>query len=289
MQDLNKNQIVLLTLLISFVTSIATGIITSSLLQEAPLQVTRNINSIVEKTIQTVTPSNILSSQQKEITTVVVKEEDLILDSINKNIKSIVRIKERDSITDLSSFYGLGLVINKDGGIIADRQTIVPSDFYSATMNDGTEIPVTPLGIDKQTNFILFKVNQTAKSADKSPEKSPEKNLEKTTTFVPVTLGDSEPKLGQTLIGLGGDTTNAVSVGRVVSLQIKDLNVGTSTTKYIAGIDTDLSTKDLVDGSPVFNLSGDVVGVKLSLDALKSFTPISVLKKELPILTETPK
>ena len=42
--DLNKNQIILLTLLISFVTSIATGIITTSLLQEAPVEVTRNIN-----------------------------------------------------------------------------------------------------------------------------------------------------------------------------------------------------------------------------------------------------
>ena len=82
MEDLNKNQIVLLTLLVSFVTSIATGIITVTLLQEAPIEVTRNINRIVEKTIETVTPGTVTTTQ-KEVTTVVVKEEDLIIDSIN--------------------------------------------------------------------------------------------------------------------------------------------------------------------------------------------------------------
>jgi hypothetical protein len=77
MEDLNKNQIVLLTVLISFVTSIATGIMTVSLLQEAPIEVTKNINRIVEKTIETVTPATILTPSQKEITTVIVKEEML--------------------------------------------------------------------------------------------------------------------------------------------------------------------------------------------------------------------
>src|SRR3989338_9400060 len=114
MEDLNKNQIVLLTLLVSFVTSIATGIMTVSLLQEAPLEVTSNINRIVEKTIETVTPATILTPQQKEVTTVVVKEEDLIIDSINKNIKSVVRINEKDSVSGTSIFYGIGLVVGKD-------------------------------------------------------------------------------------------------------------------------------------------------------------------------------
>ena len=89
MEDLNKNQIVLLTLLVSFVTSIATGIITTSLLQQAPVEVVRNINSIVEKTIEKVTPATVTTTSPagtKEVTTIIVKEEDVIIDSINKNI-----------------------------------------------------------------------------------------------------------------------------------------------------------------------------------------------------------
>src|SRR3989344_2040538 len=173
MEDLNKHQIVLLTLLISFVTSIATGIMTVSLLQEAPLEVTRNINRIVEKTIETVTPATILTPQQKEVTTVVVKEEDLIIDSINKNIKSVGRIKEKDPLTDVTDFYGIGLVINKEGIIATDRKTITGGNLYTIVLSDGTEFSITPIGLDKQTNFILFKANVPTKTSDGKDIKNP--------------------------------------------------------------------------------------------------------------------
>ncbi len=270
-QDLNKYQTILLVLLISFVTSIATGIMTSSLLQQAPIEVTRNINRIVEKTIETVTPGQTI---QKEVTTVIVKEDDLIIDSINKNINSIVRITERDPITETNVFYGIGLVVSKEGLIAADRKVILPGNRYLATLSDGSIVSLTPLNPEKQTNFILFKVFQS----DKNPR-----------TFIPAVLGGGDLRLGQTLVGLGGDTKNAVSVGRVISLSTKDFGVGTSTVKYISNIESDISAKDLVGGSPAFNLSGDVVGVKLSSDPLKNFTPVSVLKKELEVLIEVPK
>ena len=272
MEDLNKNQIVLLTLLVSFVTSIATGIITVSLLQEAPLEVTRNINRIVEKTIETVTPG-VVTPGPKEVTTVIVKEEDLIIDSINKNIKSIVRINEKDAVSGTVIFYGLGLVVTKEGLLSADRKVIVAGNKYTVTMGDGAEFDLTPLDPEKQTNFILFKTI--------IPEKT-------TYTFIPAKFSDTEPKLGQTLIGLGGSISNSVSVGRVTGLVMKDLTVGTTTTKYLASIGTDLNSKDLVNGSPIFNLSGDVVGIKLSLDGSGDFTPTASLKKDFVTLTAVP-
>src|SRR3989339_551791 len=159
MEDLNKNQIILLVLLISFVTSIATGIMTTALLQEAPIEVTRNINRIVEKTIETVTtPTNITTPGQKEVTTVVVKEEDLIMSSIDKNVKSIVRITEKDSVTGVVNFFGLGLVINKEGFIVADRKMMTVGNTYSVKMSDDTEFSLAPQNLDKQTNFAMFKV-----------------------------------------------------------------------------------------------------------------------------------
>ena len=276
MEDLNKNQIILLTLLISFVTSIATGIMTTSLLSEAPVEETRNINRIVEKTIETVVPGATLPAQ-KEITTVVVKEDDLIVSSIDKNIKSIVRIREKDGTTGEIGFYSIGLVVNKEGTIVSDRKTITSGNTYTAITSGGEEFPLTPTGLDKQTNFILFKVVVSVGTTTKAY------------TFVPAVFGDNEPKLGQTLISLGGDTINTISVGRVISLDMKDTGVGTTTAKFLAGIDTDVSAKDLVDGSPAFNLSGDVVGIKLLSDTSKSFTPISVLKKELTSLVESVK
>jgi len=275
MEDLNKNQIVLLTLLVSFVTSIATGIMTVSLLQQAPVEVTRNINRIVEKTIETVTtPGTVSTVTQKEVTTVVVKEEDLIIESINKNLKSIVRIKETDPVLGISSFYGIGLVVDKEGLISVDRKTITLGNIYTATMSDGKEFSLTPIGVSKQTSFLLF-----------SPKIEKPKDEKDAYVFVPAVLGSTEPKLGQTLTSLGGDIANAVAVGRVLSLDMKESGTGTSTVKYLASIETDLSTKDLVSGSPLFNLSGDVVGIKISGDTSKTFVPVALLKKEITTLT----
>jgi S1-C subfamily serine protease len=273
MEELNKNQIVLLTLLISFVTSIATGIMTNSLLQQAPLEVTRNINRIVEKTIETVTPAP-TDNGSKEVTTVVVKEEDQIIDSINKNVKSIARITAKNTDNGLSDFYSIGLVMNKDGLITAERWPISSANKYTAKMSDGTEFVLTPLGVDKQTNFIVFKPNV--------PEKS-------SYVFVPATFSEAEPKLGQTVVGLGGEESNTVAIGRVVSLDNKNDTVGTTTTKYLSGINTDVSTRDLTDGSPFFNLSGDIIGIKVSSDASRSVVPSSILKKEVLSLVESTK
>ncbi len=283
MEELNKNQIVLLTLLVSFVTSIATGIMTTSLLQEAPVEITRNINRIVEKTLETVTPSTATTPAQKEVTTVVVKEEDLIIDSINKNLKSVVRVEEKDVLSSVTSFYGMGVVVSKDGFVAADRKAISSGNTYTAIMSDGTVLRADPMGTDKQTNFILFKaIQDDIKTTATSTSKA-------TYVFVTATLSDSEPKLGQTIIGLGGIESNAVTVGRINSFDMKETTTASSTTKYLSGIVTDLSTKDLVDGSPLFNLSGDVVGIKLSAEFSKTFVPISILKKELSSLLEPTK
>lgn len=276
MEDLNKNQLILLTLLVSFVTSIATGIMTVSLLQEAPVEVTRNINRIVEKTIETVTPAvTTTQTKTKEITTIIVKEEDSIVDSINKNLKSIVRIREKNNIlTEI--FYGIGVVISKDGLIMADRKTIFRDSIYTAEMSDGTELVLSPIGVDKNTNIIIFRAVQ--------PEKA-----EKPYVFSPSMLSDTEPKLGQTLVSIGGNETNSIAVGRVSFFNIKESTVGTTTTKYVSGIDMDIIAKDIVSGSPLINLSGDIVGLSLLGGSSKSFIPISMIKKEIAILNELTK
>jgi S1-C subfamily serine protease len=271
MEDLNKNQIILLTLLVSFVTSIATGIMTVSLLQQAPVEVTRNINSIVEKTIEKVVPSTILTPASKEVTTVVVKEDDMIIDSINKNLKSIVRITERDAISGSDTLYGIGLVTGKDGVMVASRKEITPTNMYTVTLHDGKTFTLAVIGVDKKTNLIMFKANQNDKTKY---------------DFIPTSFGQNDPKLGQTVISLGGSETNGVSVGRVISLQMKESGTGTSTVKYLASVETDVSSKDLLAGSPLFDLSGNVVGMKLYDTSAKSFLPVSTIKGEIGQLIE---
>ena len=270
MEDLNKNQIILLTLLISFVTSIATGIMTVSLLQQAPLEVTRTINSVVEKTIQQVTPaavSNIIApqNQTKEVTTVVVNQDDAVTSSISKNLKSVVRISETDA-NGYVSFYGIGVIMDKDGTIATSQKNIASDSIYSAKFSDGAEWKLVPLGLNISTAGMFFKVNLPPKTIY---------------TFFPAEVSVADLQLGQTVIGLGGESTNFVAVGRVVSLDMKDQGVGTTTTKYVSAIETDTSFKNILDGSPFFNLSGDLVGLKLSQTGNGVFSPIATISRDL--------
>ena len=84
-EELSKSQIILLTLLVSFITSIATGIVTVSLMDQAPPIIAQTVNRVIERTVETVVPKGQTAStvvtQEK---TVIVKETDLISQAVKK-------------------------------------------------------------------------------------------------------------------------------------------------------------------------------------------------------------
>ncbi len=274
MEDLNKNQMVLLVLLISFVTSIGTGIMTVALLMEAPVEVTNTINRVVERTIQSVGPvQTIVTGGQKEtqIQTVVVKEEDQVISAIEKNTKSIVRIRERNSSVDVDNLYGLGVVVSKEGIIATDKKLLSEAMQYFAVMSDGTEIPLVSIYADKKSNIGFFKAKPVGNYI-----------------FIPIAFSAGDPKLGQSVVVIGGNTTNAISIGRVTLITTKDIDV-TAGTKYIASFTADIGPMDSVYGGPVFSLSGELLGLSISaFSSSKIYIPAALVKKET-LLLEAPK
>ena len=71
LKDLNKPQLVLLTVLVSFITSIATGITIVSLMSEAPESVVMPVNKIIRQTVEQVVPiendREVITPEQQEL------------------------------------------------------------------------------------------------------------------------------------------------------------------------------------------------------------------------------
>src|SRR3989338_1462054 len=137
MEELSKSQIVLLTLLVSFVTSIATGIVTVSLMDQAPPAIAQTVNRIIERTVEKVVPSPAGQSAAVVTTekTIIVKESDLIVQAVEKITPSLVRVytsSEKDP-----TFLGLGIVIDAEGSVIADSTMLRGWSEVSVIFSDG--------------------------------------------------------------------------------------------------------------------------------------------------------
>lgn len=260
MEDLTKHQLILIVLLITFVTSIATGIITFTLLSEAPVEVTQTINRVVEKTIERVVPAE--GQPEKVTTTVVVSEEDRVLEAIAKNEKSIVRVKTTGADgTEVVS--GLGLVISADGTIVTDLRSYNAASSYRILFYDGKIYPYGKVFVDEKNGLVFMKVSVPQNESPKY-------------TFYPTTFGDSDAlKVGQTLVAISGKDSNAVSIGRVFQLAFSEDK------KIVTNILSDIKILKTHLGSPAVNLSGEVIGLEAPFTELEteySFTPINIIK-----------
>lgn len=264
MEDLTKHQLILLVLLVTFVTSIGTGIITFTLLQEAPVEVTQNINRVVERTIERVVPME--GEPEKVVTTVVVNEEDRVLEAIAKNEKSVVRLKTIGS-DGTSVFAGIGLVVGPNGEIVTDIRNYSKALSYSIFFHDDKTFSSGRTYIDNARGLVFMKVSLPKNSTLKY-------------TFYPANFGDSDLlKIGQTLVTISGRESNAVSIGRIRQLEMsKDK-------KTVEGIISDIQIDRSSPGSPAMNLSGEIVGVEapfLDSDSRYSYIPINAIKSALP-------
>jgi len=136
MEELNKTQIILLTLLVSFVTSIATGIVTVTLMDQAPPGITQTINRIIERTVEVIVPEK---SQEAAVTnTVVVKEEDFVIKATEKNIPNIVRVGFAQD--EEISWVATGFVVSKDGVTVVDSTLVPDGGDIVLSFSDGTRV-----------------------------------------------------------------------------------------------------------------------------------------------------
>jgi S1-C subfamily serine protease len=199
LEELTKHQIILLTLLVSFVTSLATGIVTVSLMQQAPPSVTRTINQIVEHTVQTVVPATQGAPAVTTTKTVVVKDEDLVAQSISNIQKSIIRITAKGS----DDLLARGVIVDSKGTALTDKSALLTSGAsqFEAILSDGRRVPATLLMTASTTPIGVVVVSTGSSSIPAAPLAQRSKVL-----------------LGSTVIRIGGKGVDSVGEGVVAQL-----------------------------------------------------------------------
>lgn len=235
-EHLNKTQIVLLTLLVSFVTSIATGIATVSLIEKAPADVTRVISRIIEQPIETIIPGT------KEVVTqtVVVQESDLIAKAVSSLRPSVVRIYQDGRSDD--DFIALGIIIDAQGTILTDANTVKEKKQYTVALDDGTQFNATA-GI---ASGGLVPLIPALAQGDVIPTFSPATQ----TVFANLVLG-------QTVVALGGS-------GELFSIApgvIAEIESPTPDKEDRGFVRTTITSGSIIAGSPLVTTKGEVIGI----------------------------
>jgi hypothetical protein len=220
-EELSKSQLILLTILVNFVTSVATGILTVSLLDHAPAFVTQTVNRVVEHTIETVAaaaPAAIIQAPAPS-------NQDLVTAAIGADAARAVAIYAAETGTSTPA-VSIGTYIPKARAVVTASQDVLPKEAL-IEFPDGSHIAASLAHQGKGIAIYGF--------ADSAV-------LPKMTSPVLVAAGDL--KLGQTVLALGAD--GSASTGIVARVSSK-------------GIHTTLP--DIGIGSAAVDLLGNLIGI----------------------------
>ena len=256
MEHLSKQQLILLALLVSFVTSLSTGIVTVSLMDQAPQGVTRTVSQVIERTIQAAVPQNAAVG-------FATSTFDQTADAVSHVAESIVELEGKNS----SAVTGFGLVVSRTGVIVADKSSIAGLDDYVAVLPNGAHIPVAVVQMQASGDIVFLAPNPATT----------------TVSFDPIAFGGM-PKLGATVLSLAGTSTQILGQGIVTETVPSDPH---SAGNDQGRISTTISQSDVMLGSPLFGGDGAVVGIatnSLSKNGPASFYPAGQLQAVIPIL-----
>lgn len=260
-EHLSKSQIILLTLLVSFVTSIATGIVTVSLMEQAPPVVAQTVNRVIERTIQTVASSTPAKAQAATVVTqektIIVNESQLISDAVKKIEPSIVRVYT--SSEENPTLLGLGVVIDSNGTILTDAQSIDDRSEVIVVLPDSTRVRTFVVRIDRDNGFVFLQQSTTTAA------------VAKPIAWVPAKIATNQIVIGESVLALSGKSTTRLATGVVTAL----VPAGGGQV-----IDTNIATEALLSGSPLVDTQGALIGVSTSASRASSpqgFIPAVVL------------
>jgi serine protease Do len=138
-----------------------------------------------------------------------------------------------------SASLGSGFVISSDGYILTNAHVIDSADEITVKFNDKREYKAKVIGADRRTDVALIKIDASGLQA--------------------VRLGDpSKLRVGEWVVAIGSPFgfENTVTAG-IISAKGRSL----PQENFVPFIQTDVAINPGNSGGPLFNLSGEVVGI----------------------------
>lgn len=223
--ELSKSQLILLTILVNFVTSVATGILTVSLLDHAPAFVTQTVNRVVERTIETVAAA----APAVTIQAPAPSNQDLVTAALGADATRMVAIYSAETGTS-TPIISVGTYLPKARAVATAAQDALPNEVLiefpgnvyalASLSHEGNGITIYGFA----DGATLPKVNS------------------------PILVPTSDLKLGETALAIGAD--GSASTGIVARVGAK-------------GIFTTLP--DIGAGSAAVDLSGNLIGISAGI------------------------
>jgi serine protease Do len=275
MENLTKNQLVMLVLLVSFVTSLVTGIVTVSLVNQAPAPLTQTINRVIEK---------IAPAENNQTASVAAPDREETIVRVVKNITpSVVSVVASKDIPIIEQYYinpfqdlppefrpdvqipqyrqngtekkqvssGTGFFISKDGLLLTNKHVVEDTVAeYSIVMNNGKKLGAKVLARDPFQDLAILKVEGDS--------------------FTPIPIGNSDfLNVGQTVIAIGnalGEFRNTVSDGIISGLNRSVTAEGSlSGSEQLSDlIQTTAAINPGNSGGPLLDLNGKVIGINVA-------------------------
>ncbi len=227
LEDLSKTQLLLLTVLVNFVTSIAVGVLTVSLLDQAPPTITQTVNRIVDHTVETITPATPIQAiipPAPQPTTVVIHDEDLLTAALAANTARTVSIYAHSTSTQP---IAVGAFLPTAHAVVTVTAYGLPREAI-IVFADGSSAPAS-LSRSGST-LTIYGFADTA-------------HLPKVAN--PLLVAKSDLKQGQSVL--------AVGLG------------GSALTGIVSKIDEDIHTSltNVTLGSAAVNSSGNIIGIAI--------------------------
>lgn len=173
-KDLNKPQMILLVLLVSFVVSIATGVSVVSLMQPEPTTVTQTINKVIQHTIENVEKNtnqeDSANIKKENNTTPTIAHDKPLVDlySIPKENPNI--IPATDNVERKK--VGQAIVVSDTGLVFVDGSIVNTDNSYQVVLDKNY------FNLDLVSRFGNISIFQVVSKADSFIEKDPIKDID---------------------------------------------------------------------------------------------------------------